>query len=275
MDSNKILSANILDIIFEGKNKIYGAYELRKSYNSRLIKALFFTAVIAMILFLSTVFAKNPDKAGYTIIVEDHTIPPVVDNLPPPVVTPPPKVNLPPATTKSKQVKFTIPVIVKKENVTDDEIIETVTDNTAIGNETIRTNNTAIVVDIPVSNEGSTVIAAPQADADNTIFNKVEVEASFSEGNAGWVRFLQKNLNAGILIDNGAPEGSYTVIVQFIVYKDGSVKEVTATTHHGYGMEAEAVRAIKKSGNWKPAQQNGNQVNAYRSQPITFVVEAN
>ncbi|MEI7734406.1 MAG: energy transducer TonB, partial [Ferruginibacter sp.] len=57
MDINKILSADILDIIFDGKNKQYGAYDLRKSYNRRLTKALLITASIAMLLFLSSVFA--------------------------------------------------------------------------------------------------------------------------------------------------------------------------------------------------------------------------
>ena len=118
-------------------------------------------------------------------------------------------------------------------------------------------------------------MAIPATADDNNVFTSVQVEASFSEGNTGWVRFLQKNLNAGIPIDNDAPAGSYTVMIKFIVYKDGSVRDVAATTNHGYGMEAEAIRAIKKSGKWKQSRQNGAEVNAYRKQPITFVVEGN
>ncbi|NOT94054.1 hypothetical protein [Ferruginibacter sp.] len=57
MDINKILSSDVLDIIFEGKNKQYGAYELRKTYNKRLTKALLLTAALALLIFLSTVFA--------------------------------------------------------------------------------------------------------------------------------------------------------------------------------------------------------------------------
>ena len=69
------------------------------------------------------------------------------------------------------------------------------------------------------------------------------------------------------------PEGTYTVYVQFVVSKDGSISDVKALTNHGYGMEAEAMRVIKKGPKWVPAVQNGRQVNAYRKQPITFVVE--
>jgi protein TonB len=57
METNKILNADILDIIFDGKNKQYGAYELRKTYDSRLKKALLLTAGFALVIFLSSVFA--------------------------------------------------------------------------------------------------------------------------------------------------------------------------------------------------------------------------
>ena len=64
MDINKILSADILDIIFEGKNKSYGAYDLRKTYNKRLTKALLLTAALALLIFLGTVFASVFQKKG-------------------------------------------------------------------------------------------------------------------------------------------------------------------------------------------------------------------
>jgi protein TonB len=63
------------------------------------------------------------------------------------------------------------------------------------------------------------------------------------------------------------------VVVQFIVAKDGTVSDIKALTRYGYGMEQEVVRIIKKSPKWSPAQQNGRTVNAYRKQPITFVVQ--
>ena len=73
-------------------------------------------------------------------------------------------------------------------------------------------------------------------------------------------------------VDNGAPEGTYTVWVQFIVDKQGAISDVRALTNHGYGMEAEAVKVIQRGPNWNPAQQNGRYVKAFRKQPITFVV---
>ena len=105
-----------------------------------------------------------------------------------------------------------------------------------------------------------------------SVFDKVEKEAAFSGGQQNWAMFLQKNLNPSIPVNNGAPAGSYTVIIQFIVDKKGEISDVTATTNHGYGMEAECIRVIKKTGKWVPAMQNGKAVNAYRRQPITFQI---
>ncbi|MEP6676970.1 MAG: energy transducer TonB, partial [Ferruginibacter sp.] len=58
MDINKILSADILDVIFEGKNKNYGAYELRKTYNKRLATALIVTGSVVLLIFLGSLLFK-------------------------------------------------------------------------------------------------------------------------------------------------------------------------------------------------------------------------
>ena len=109
-------------------------------------------------------------------------------------------------------------------------------------------------------------------DTTTRIFEKVEIEAEFPGKLNGWRRYLEKNLNANVPIDNGAPIGLYTVIVQFIVDKQGNVSGVKALTNMGYGMEAEVLRVINKSGSWEPAIQKGKPVKAYRKQPVTFVV---
>ncbi|MEI9945027.1 MAG: energy transducer TonB [Chitinophagaceae bacterium] len=117
---------------------------------------------------------------------------------------------------------------------------------------------------------------ASQADTSNAstkVFEKVEIEASYPLGLEGWRAFLEKNLNPNTPIDNGAPVGKYTVYVQFVVNKNGDVSDVQPLTKFGYGMEREVVELLKKSGQWNPATQDGRHVNAYRKQPVTFVVE--
>ncbi|MBC7934879.1 MAG: energy transducer TonB [Rhizobacter sp.] len=111
------------------------------------------------------------------------------------------------------------------------------------------------------------------ADGTETKFEKVEVEASFAGGAQGWKNYLIKNLRANVPANNGAPIGAFQVIVRFIVGKDGKVSDVVAETNFGYGMETEVVRIVSKGPNWLPAKQNGKDVNAYRRQPVTFVVQ--
>ena len=104
------------------------------------------------------------------------------------------------------------------------------------------------------------------------IYTKVEVEAQFTGGDVAWRNFLQRHLRANTPINNGAPSGSYTVIVKFVVTRTGTVGTMVAETSHGFGMEAEAIRLIKKTPNWIAALNGGNVVHSYRRQPITFVV---
>ena len=64
MEANKILSADLLDILFEGKNKDYGAYELRRTYNKRIVRALIITASVALLALLGSVLASNMKSSG-------------------------------------------------------------------------------------------------------------------------------------------------------------------------------------------------------------------
>ncbi len=106
----------------------------------------------------------------------------------------------------------------------------------------------------------------------NKIFDEVEIDASFPGGDNDWRKYLQRTLNAAVPVENGAPAGTYTVIVQFIVDKEGNISDVKALTRHGYCMEAEVMRVIRKGPKWEPAIQNGRMVKAYRKQPVTFQV---
>lgn len=114
----------------------------------------------------------------------------------------------------------------------------------------------------------------PDADTSGQeIFEKVEVEASFPGGEMAWKKFLERNLRADAATENGAPAGIYTVWIQFVVDKDGSVTDIRPLTKWGYGMETEVVRIIRIGPQWQPATQNGKVVKAYRKQPVTFMIE--
>ena len=119
MEVNKILNADVLDIIFEGRNKEYGAYDLRKTYNKRLIKALIGMAAFLVLLFVGY-FISNLDTGTkkQVVQVQDVDLAQVEQekkNEPPP--PPPPKVEPP----KVEIAKFTPPKIVKDNEVKEDE----------------------------------------------------------------------------------------------------------------------------------------------------------
>ena len=274
MDINKILSADFLDILFEGRNKQYGAYELRKTYNSRLTKALLVTAALALLIFLGSVFANilNRNKKQSFDVVDTQMAEIKKNDAPPPPPPPPPPPK-PPPPPEVNQVKFTPPKIVKDEEVKPEEKIEEIKEDQKISTKTVESENKDQVVQAPVDTKGTEVVEVKKEDDENKIFNKVEVEAAFPGGDAGWRNYLQKNLNPDVPVENGAEAGTYTVIVKFVVSKDGSLSDVSCESDPGHGMCAEAMRVIKKTRNWTPAIQNGRNVNAYRRQPITFQVE--
>lgn len=113
----------------------------------------------------------------------------------------------------------------------------------------------------------------PESGPDGSkIFESVEEEAYFPGKEQAWRNFLMENLNAAVPVDKGAPAGIYTVYIQFIVGKDGKIYDIKPLTKHGYGMEAEVARILRKSPLWIPAVQHGRNVNAYRKQPVTFQV---
>lgn len=275
MDVNKILSSDILDIIFDGKNKKYGAYDLRKTYKKRMRNALIATFSALALIIVATVFAgkfsTTSDKEDIDVldtqmaeIKQDEPLPP-----PPPPPPPPP---VPPPPPEVNQVKFTPPKIVKDEEVKPEEKIPDIQEDQVISLQTVESDNKIQIVQAPVVAEGSKVVELPVAPDENQIFTKVEIDASFPGGASAWSRYLRNNLNANAPIDKGAPPGTYTVTVKFIVSKDGSISQVSAETNHGYGMEDEAMKIIRRGPKWKPGIQNGREVNAYRRQPITFIV---
>ncbi|MEP7165811.1 MAG: N-acetylmuramoyl-L-alanine amidase [Ferruginibacter sp.] len=106
------------------------------------------------------------------------------------------------------------------------------------------------------------------------IFTKVEIEPDFPGGKTAWQEYLRKNINAGMPIDEGWKPGTYTILVEFIVDKDGYVSDVKTGDRATSKTAIQCVELIKNGPRWIPAKQNGDVVKAYKKQPITFVVSA-
>ena len=85
--------------------------------------------------------------------------------------------------------------------------------------------------------------------------------------------YLEDNLKVKTPVKHHAPPANYTVLLSFLVLKDGTVTEVEALQDPGYGCAEEAMRVLKKSPKWLPAVQNGKPVIYRQKQLITFVVD--
>jgi protein TonB len=273
METNKILSADLLDILFEGKNKEYGAYELRKTYNKRITLALIITAVIALLIFVGSVVAKNIQDNNSTKLLEvkDLSLEQVQkeDKPPPP---PPPPLKLPPP-PQIQTIQFTPPKIVKDEEVVKPPVENVKIEEAKVDVKTVEGTKDVGIVAPPVE-EKSQAIEAPKVVAaeEDKVFTKVEIEASFPGGDAGWSRYVKKEIESHIdeLTEAGQ---SGQCRVRFIVSKDGTVSDVVALTMKGSKLAEVAENAIRKGPKWTPAQQNGRHVNAYREQPVTFTIQ--
>lgn len=274
METAAILRADMLDIVFDGRNKNYGAYELRRNYHQRMTRALLITAGICIAIgggaWLSNTFAKTADvdlvKISDEITISE--IKPIEEDIPEPPPPPPaPKVDVP----KIQTIAFTTPVITSQEIVepppTQDDLAVTRIGN--ISQDGVK--DLGLVVAPPSDGDSKgLIVERVKDDFDaNKIFYKVEIDASYV---GDWKKFLERNLVGEVPVDNGAAPGIYTVIIQFIVDAAGNVSDIKPLTSFGHGMEQEAMRVIKKSGKWNPARQNSQLVKAYRKQPITFQV---
>lgn len=273
MEANKILQADILDLVFEGRNKDYGAYELRQKYNKRITLALAITFALAVLAFGAS-FLSNALKSDTDAKVEVRDV--VVQDIkqeeqkPPPPPPPPPKTAPPP---KVEMAKFTPPVIKKDEEVKQEEIppVQEMEDKKidVINQEGIKDEG---IIAPPVVDEGKAVVEAPKVEDENKIFEKVEIEASVDIRQ--WRRHLESQLQRYIedAASQGMNPGQYTVQVRFLVERDGSITDVRSLNDPGYGLAKGAEEVVKRGPKWAPGEQNGRKVRSYHTQPITFVV---
>ena len=274
MEINKILTADVLDIIFEGRNKEYGAYELRKTYKQRITRALLaMMLILALFVSFNYIFGKAK-KADTKILVEDMSLEKFKDEKKPePPPPPPPPKQEPP---KVEITKFTPPKIVKDEEVKEDEKPPEIKEleDTKIGTINQEGKKDEGIVEAP--KEVSTGAPAPVTEDYDKLFTSVQIESEFPGGPGAWGKYLERNLNSEVPKDNGAPAGKYTVEVSFTVDKEGNISDADGQLVSGgsesFGTVDEAVKVIKKGPKWKPGVQNGIQVKSRKKQRITFLI---
>jgi protein TonB len=269
MERNQILKSDILDIVFDGRNKEYGAYDLRKTYNKRITTALIGTIVMILLFLIGSAIANklNSDNNAIQLKTTETTLQKIKpDEPPPPPPPPPPKVPPPPPVAT---IKFTPPKVVKDEEVIKPPPEVKQIEEAKVDVKTVEGTKDLGIVAPPSDLKGSNVIAPPEKKEDpDKIFTKVEIEASFPGGLQAWARYVSRAIQSHL--DEFSESDYGTCVVRFIVDKSGKVSDVQATTMKGSKLAEISVNAIRNGPNWVPAQQNGRYVNAYRLQPVTL-----
>jgi protein TonB len=257
-----IIKNQWLDIVFEGRNKVYGAYELRKSNRKTTFKALvlgaiLFSLAVAAPLIISLLPKAEEEDMDRDIKITTVKLPPkkeeVKKNLPPPP-PPPPKVD---------QVKFVKPVVAKAEEVTEEPPKIAEIKDKKIGAETIKGDPDAVLSVAPVGTGPSKVVE----EVDNQIYNTagIEVKPEFPGGMDKFYSYVGKNYRAP---EEEGLKGK--VYVTFVVEKDGSLTDIKVLRDIGYGTGKEAIRVLNKCPRWNPGVQNGKPVRVLYSLPITI-----
>ncbi len=268
MEKLHILTADILDILFDGRNKSYGAYELRKTYDRRLAYAFSGTVFICLFFIAGAIMANGKRSVKQadiftTMQLENFKKEEKKPEIPKPIVQQePPKLEM---------AKVTPPLIMPDELVPETDEVKPVDEieNTRIG-PIDQKGLKEDFVNPPVETTQTGIQSGHVESEIDGRFTPVQIEARFPGGREAWIKFLERNLNKDIPTDNGAPAGDYTVTVSFIVDKNGAISDVRAENDPGYGTQAEAIRVIRKGPNWVPAVQNGQNVLYRQKQNITF-----
>lgn len=248
------------DIVFENRNKDYGAYVLRTLYSKNVVMGVVLTLVILALVFYSpeimalfkseeVVEKAPPRKLVYT----ELSAPPPIDKPKPP----PPQVQLP---KLQKVIKFVPPKVVKEEVVEEIPTIEEIKQNEVAAVEI--EGPTEIVFEEPVQE-----VVVVEED-ENKIFTVVEQQPEFEGGYAAMMQFIKKNLKYPASARRMGVDG--TVYVSFVVSKDGSISEVKTIRGISADCDKEAMRVVSMMPPWKPGRQNGKPVFVRFVLPIKF-----
>ena len=243
MQPEKILESDSLDILFEHRNKLYGAYELRKKYNKRLLLAL---GMGLLVISIPTVyigfkkFEKLDDKPKFkTEIFISHTV-----NLEMPKPTPKKQEH---ATSVVKRVK---PALITAPGLAGGDIIAPPLSGGA-GNTISEVKEPGIIVSDPN-------IALPVA----------EQMPAYPGGLKALRKFLEENLESPRTLYDGE---KVNVQVKFIVGYDGNLKSFELVKDGGAVFNREVFRVLKLMPKWIPGKNAGKNVSVYFSLPVSFV----
>jgi len=270
MNQNTILQSNLLDIIFENRNKDYGAYTLRKSYNSRMRIALFL--MMALCLLLCLLFLQKPPsiaKVKSMILASPDR---KLDNYQPP----------------SQPAHKVVVNNIYPKNINTNELPPRIVDSININKlpatplETMQSiNSTSLsTINFPGDEEGAgknlkinaEAPAAPLAKKINKPgpVDVADIMPQYPGGTKALLDFLKKNLHAPGDVEEG---DEVSVKIKFVVNYNGKLESFDVLKSGGIVFDNEVIRVLKKMPLWIPGKSNGENVSVYYVVSVKFTSE--
>ena len=269
------------DLIFEGKNKEYGAYEMRAKSDARhnramLVIIIVIAAVALLAMLVNTVIEKaaaRPEDQTEQAMVEMATEEAQEEEPQEeeqqrveeqkPEVLPEEVLN----TMKATELKITADAEVKEEIKSQDEMKET---TTAVGASDFDKGTDDLNV---VREHKDEVVVEEKKEPvdDNKVFDVVEQNPVFPGGEAALLKYVAEHIRYPAMAQENNIQGR--VVVQFVVTKTGSIGQVKVVRSKDPDLDREAVRVVKSLPKFTPGKMNGHAVNVWYTLPINFKLQ--
>ncbi len=254
------------ELIFQGKNKEYGAYKMRSESDRRHNISMMIITVVALVGFSLPKLiemVKPPERIVNVDVTQLSKLAKAEvknDIKKVEAVAPPPDLK--------SSVKFTAPVIKKDEEVKDENQMKSQEDLT-------KTTAAISLADVKGNDKGTVDIADVKAnvtqEVEDKVYTVIEQMPQFPGGEGELLSYIGKNLKYPVIAQENGIQGK--VIVRFVVTKNGSVDKVEVVRQLDPACDKEAMRVIRSLPKFIPGKQNGVNVSVWYTLPITFKLE--
>jgi protein TonB len=258
MTNKEILHADILDILFENRNKAYGAYALRKNYNHRLQRALGISLSFVFLLSIINITERKSDKKSISVvpgIILRTVNPPEFKKVDPPK----PKIEPP-----RKQIAYTNQIKIDPDKTEMPDQNQIITAD--ISSKTVE--GTASTDTVQGNDHNAKETEDDKKNNDKEEVHPTNSDAQFPGGKEAFARFLTKYLITPGELEAGEKK---TVLVRFMVDADGTISKTEVLQSDGGDYSREVIRVLSKMPKWIPAMQNGTKVPTWFTQPVSFI----
>ena len=262
-----------VDLVFEGKNHSYGAYQLRKETGKRNLMAILvmFAIGVAIAAFVAIKGVVENAMKQDVAIEADVELAKLAEKKEAKVEKKEePKIEKVEVEKVKSSVKFVPPVIKKDDEVKPEEELKSQEElnktNTAIGAFDVKGNDEAAGEVL----KAKEVIAQPEPpkEEETKVFDVVEQMPSFPGGPSALIQYLSSNIKYPVVAEENGVQGR--VVCTFVVERDGSITDVRVIKSVDPSLDKEAVRVVKSMPKWIPGKQNGSAVRVKYTVPVTF-----